>query len=99
MQSLGGTRRSEQGTTHVEVKSGYGLDVENERRLVQLASGLTDDVTFLGAHTLPSEYAGRADAYVDLVCGEMLAACAPTRGGSTCSARRAPSTSTSRGPC
>jgi imidazolonepropionase len=64
------------GTTHVEVKSGYGLDVENERRLVELASGLTDDVTFLGAHTLPSEYAGRADAYVDLVCGEMLDACA-----------------------
>ena len=65
------------GTTHVEVKSGYGLDVEHEQRLCQLAAGLTDDVTFLGAHTIPTEYAGRGDAYVDLVCGEMLAACAP----------------------
>ncbi len=66
------------GTTHLEVKSGYGLDVENERRLVELASGLTEDVTFLGAHALPSEYADRSDAYVELVRGEMLAACAPS---------------------
>ena len=65
------------GTTHVEVKSGYGLDVEHEQRLCQIAAGLTDDVTFLGAHTVPAEYAGRVDAYVDLVCGEMLTACAP----------------------
>src|SRR5262245_22069773 len=47
------------GTTHVEVKSGYGLDVEHEERLCALAGGLTDDVTFLGAHTVPSEYGGR----------------------------------------
>ena len=65
------------GTTHVEVKSGYGLDVEHEQRLCQIAGGLTDDVTFLGAHTVPPEYTGRVDAYVDLVCGEMLTACAP----------------------
>ncbi|HTN80811.1 MAG TPA: imidazolonepropionase [Acidimicrobiales bacterium] len=65
------------GTTHVEIKSGYGLDVENERRLVEVASGITDDVTFLGAHTVPAEFAGKPDAYVDLVCGAMLAACAP----------------------
>ncbi len=64
------------GTTHVEVKSGYGLDVEHERRLVEVASGLTEDVTFLGAHAVPSEYTDRVDAYVDLVCNEMLAACA-----------------------
>ncbi len=66
------------GTTHVEVKSGYGLDVEHERRLVQLASGLTPDVTYLGAHVVPPDFTDRPDAYVDLVCGEMLAACAPS---------------------
>jgi imidazolonepropionase len=42
-----------------------------------VAAGLTDDVTFLGAHVVPDEYEGRADAYVELVCTEMLAACAP----------------------
>jgi imidazolonepropionase len=65
------------GITHQEVKSGYGLNVEAEERLCRLASDLTDDVTFLGAHAVPSEYEGRADDYVNLVCGPMLAACAP----------------------
>jgi imidazolonepropionase len=65
------------GITHVEVKSGYGLDVPNERRLCELASEFTDDVTFMGAHLVPNEYEGRTDEYVELVCGEMLAACAP----------------------
>jgi imidazolonepropionase len=65
------------GTTHVEIKSGYGLRTADERRLVELAVALTDDVTFLGAHTVPAEFEGRADDYVALVCGEMLAACAP----------------------
>ncbi len=65
------------GTTHVEVKSGYGLRTADERRLVELAAVLTDDVTFLGAHTVPVEFEGRADEYVDLVCGEMLLECAP----------------------
>jgi imidazolonepropionase len=65
------------GITHLEIKSGYGLDVENERRLCEIAAQLTDDVTFLGAHVVPAEYGGRADDYVDLVCGDMLAACAP----------------------
>jgi imidazolonepropionase len=65
------------GITHQEVKSGYGLDVESERRLCEVASGLTDDVTFLGAHVVPAEYDGRADDYVELVCGPMLQACAP----------------------
>jgi imidazolonepropionase len=65
------------GITHVEIKSGYGLDVETERRCCEIAGELTDDVTFLGAHAVPPEYEGRADSYVELVCGEMLAACAP----------------------
>ncbi|TFF17571.1 amidohydrolase family protein [Cellulosimicrobium funkei] len=66
-----------QGTTTVEVKSGYGLTVADEERSVRLAREVTPEVTFLGAHVVPVEHAGRADAYVDLVCGEMLAACAP----------------------
>jgi imidazolonepropionase len=65
------------GTTHVEIKSGYGLDVEDEARLLTLAGELTDDVTFLGAHVVAPEYAGKADEYVDLVRGAMLDACAP----------------------
>jgi len=65
------------GITHIEIKSGYGLDTESERRLCQVAGELTDDVTFLGAHLVPPEYEGRADDYVELVCGDMLAACAP----------------------
>ena len=65
------------GITHVEIKSGYGLDVENEERLCRLASTFTDDVTFLGAHLIPAEFAGRGDDYVDLVGGEMLEACRP----------------------
>ncbi|MDX6713636.1 MAG: imidazolonepropionase [Baekduia sp.] len=65
------------GITHLEIKSGYGLDVTTEERLCAVAAQLTDDVTFLGAHVVPAEYAGRADDYVGLVCGPMLAACAP----------------------
>jgi imidazolonepropionase len=65
------------GITHLEIKSGYGLDVATERRLCEIAGEFTDDVTFLGAHVVPAEYEGRADDYVELVCGEMLAACAP----------------------
>ena len=68
-----------QGTTTVEVKSGYGLTVEDEVRALRLAKEVTDEVTYLGAHVVPPESrdeAGRA-AYLDLVCGEMLQACAP----------------------
>jgi imidazolonepropionase len=65
------------GITHTEIKSGYGLDVPSEVRCLEVAAEFTDDVTFLGAHVVPSEFEGRADDYVDLVCGEMLAACAP----------------------
>jgi imidazolonepropionase len=65
------------GITHLEIKSGYGLDVATEARSCAIAAQLTDDVTFLGAHVVPAEYDGRADDYVALVCGDMLAACAP----------------------
>lgn len=66
-----------QGTTTVEIKSGYGLSVRDEERLVRLAAEVTPEVTFLGAHVVPAEYADRADEYVDLVTGPMLDACAP----------------------
>jgi imidazolonepropionase len=66
-----------QGTTTFEVKTGYGLDVENEERLARLAREVTDEVTFLGAHVVPPEYADDRDAYVDLVVGPMLDACSP----------------------
>ncbi len=67
-----------QGTTTLEIKTGYGLDVVTERRLARLAAEVTDEVTFLGAHVVPPEYAGSADAYVSLVEGEMLDAVAPS---------------------
>jgi imidazolonepropionase len=65
------------GITTVEIKSGYGGTVAEEARLLRLARELTDETTFLGAHVVPPEFEGRADDYVELVCGEMLAACAP----------------------
>lgn len=66
-----------QGTTTFEVKSGYGLTVPDELRLVELAAEVTDEVTFLGAHVVPPEYADDPDGYVELVAGDMLEACAP----------------------
>ncbi|KQR48091.1 imidazolonepropionase [Microbacterium sp. Leaf161] len=66
-----------QGTTTIEIKSGYGLSVADEQRLVRLAAEVTPEVTFLGAHVVPADYADRADEYVDLVTGPMLNACAP----------------------
>ena len=78
--ALAAARRDEAlaaGITEIEVKSGYGLEVDTERRLCEVAAGLTHEVTFLGAHAVPEEFEGRADDYVALVCGEMLAACAP----------------------
>ena len=65
------------GTTTVEIKSGYGLNVADEARILQLAREFTPETTFLGAHVVPTEYASDREAYVDLVCGEMMAACAP----------------------
>jgi imidazolonepropionase len=66
-----------QGTGTVEVKSGYGLSVEDEARSLAVARQLTDEATFLGAHVVPAEYADDPDGYVDLVTGPMLDACAP----------------------
>jgi imidazolonepropionase len=80
LRRLAAARREEglrAGITHVEVKSGYALTVDGEARLCRLASELTDDVTFLGAHLVPPEYASRRDEYVALVAGEMLDACTP----------------------
>ena len=67
----------ESGTTTIEIKSGYGLDVVTEERSLRIAAELTDEVTYLGAHVVSPEFAGNPDAYVDLVVGEMLDACAP----------------------
>ncbi|WP_344067174.1 imidazolonepropionase [Microbacterium pumilum] len=66
-----------QGTTTFEIKTGYGLTVEDEARLARLAAEVTPEVTFLGAHVVPAEFADRRDDYVDLVCGEMMHAVAP----------------------
>jgi imidazolonepropionase len=66
-----------QGTTTFECKSGYGLTVADERRSVVLAGEVTPEVTYLGAHVVPPEFDGDPGGYVDLVCGPMLAACAP----------------------
>ena len=66
-----------QGTTTVEIKSGYGLNVEDEARSLRIAAEFTSETTFLGAHVVPPEFAESRSEYVDLVTGEMLAACAP----------------------
>lgn len=66
-----------QGTTTFEIKTGYDLTIDGEARLARLASEVTDEVTFLGAHVVPAEYADDRTAYVDLVCGEMLNAVRP----------------------
>ncbi|MDQ2728845.1 MAG: imidazolonepropionase [Actinomycetota bacterium] len=63
------------GTTTLECKSGYGLTVDDERRAVEVAAAVTAEVTFLGAHVVPPEFAGRGDDYVALVCTAMLDAC------------------------
>jgi imidazolonepropionase len=87
-----------QGTTTIEIKSGYGLNVADEARSLRIARGYTEETTFLGAHVVPAEYAERPDDYVGLVCGPMLAAASPfakwidvfcETGGSDGSRRRA----------
>ena len=65
------------GITTVEIKSGYGLDIDTEQRCLQVAQSFTPETTFLGAHVVPAEFEGRTDHYVHHVCGPMLAACAP----------------------
>ncbi|MFF8691837.1 imidazolonepropionase [Streptomyces sp. NPDC015144] len=66
-----------QGTTTFETKSGYGLTVEDEARALRIAARHTEEVTYLGAHVVPPEYADDPAGYVDLVTGKMLDACAP----------------------
>lgn len=66
-----------QGTTTVEIKSGYGLTAHDEERALRIARTLTDETTYLGAHVVPEEFADDPAGYVDLVTGEMLDACAP----------------------
>ena len=65
------------GTTTMEVKSGYGLTVEDERRALEIAGRYTTETTFLGAHVVPAEFTSDRAAYVDLVAGPMLDAVAP----------------------
>ncbi len=67
-----------QGTTTVEIKSGYGLTVEDEARALAVAREFTSETTYLGAHVVPPEARGDRSAYVSLVCGPMLEACAPS---------------------
>ncbi|MFC1438345.1 imidazolonepropionase [Streptacidiphilus sp. N1-10] len=66
-----------QGTTVLECKSGYGLTVEDEARALRIAGRHTDETTYLGAHVVSPDYADDPAAYVDLVTGPMLDACAP----------------------
>ncbi|SEC03897.1 imidazolonepropionase [Streptomyces melanosporofaciens] len=66
-----------QGTTTVEIKSGYGLTSQDEARALTIAGAHTDEVTFLGAHIVAPEFADDPAGYVDLVTGPMLDACAP----------------------
>ncbi|PJN24646.1 imidazolonepropionase [Kitasatospora sp. CB02891] len=66
-----------QGTTTVEVKSGYGLSTADEARSLRIAAGHTEETTYLGAHVVGPEFAEDPAGYVELVTGEMLEACAP----------------------
>lgn len=72
------TALHQQGVTSIEIKSGYGLDTENEIKMLKVAGQLAEALpvtikrTFLGAHALPLEYKDKPDEYVDLVCNEMI---------------------------
>ncbi len=67
-----------EGVTTLEIKSGYGLDCENEIKMLRVAARLESELglriqkTFLGAHALAPEFKGRSDEYITLVCDEML---------------------------
>jgi len=65
------------GVTTFECKSGYGLTVDDEARSLRIAKAVTDETTFLGAHVVPSEFRDDRTAYIDMVTGPMLRACAP----------------------
>lgn len=68
------------GTGAVEIKSGYGLNIENEMKMLRVIARLNDDLpltikaTLLGAHAVGREYAGRQEQYVDMICREMIPA-------------------------
>lgn len=67
-----------EGVATVEIKSGYGLDVENELKILEVArrlgesSGMSVRTTLLAAHTVPPEYVGKADDYIELICDDLL---------------------------
>jgi imidazolonepropionase len=65
------------GTTTIEIKSGYGLTMADERRSLQIAETYTTETTFLGAHLLPVEFEGRPDDYIHYVCTDMLEVATP----------------------
>lgn len=71
-----------EGVTTIEIKSGYGLDLDTELKMLRVARALGQHspvnvaTTFLGAHALPPEYEDRPDAYIDVVCGQVLPAVA-----------------------
>lgn len=70
----------DEGVTTIEIKSGYGLDLETELKMLRVARRIADvlpltvKLTFLGAHALPPEHHGQADKYIDIVCNDMLPA-------------------------
>lgn len=66
-----------QGTTSYEIKSGYGLSIQDEARMLRIAQTFTEETTFLGGHVVPQEYAYDPQEYVELVRGPMLQECAP----------------------
>jgi len=74
-----------EGVTTIEIKSGYGLDVANERKMLAAARAVAAEVgvdirtTLLAAHALPPEFAGRPDDYVDFACRELIPAAARER--------------------
>ena len=73
-----------EGVTTVEIKSGYGLDLENEVKMLRTAAQLSSENvrvsrTFLGAHALPPEFDNDADSYIDLICEEMIPKIATNR--------------------
>jgi imidazolonepropionase len=71
-----------EGATTVEIKSGYGLTLDDELKMLRVARSLAADVpiriatTLLAAHALPPEYAGRSDDYIEFVCNEIIPAAA-----------------------
>jgi len=72
------TALHQQGVTSVEIKSGYGLDTQNEIKMLKVAGRLAEKLpvtvqrTFLGAHALPIEYKDKPEEYIELVCNEMI---------------------------